>query len=459
MNSISPGHSSSWRCFAGAVLVVLSLCAGAQSPGGLPPQPDYKGEIRRGPDGKLFADPEPRIIETAPLVEAAPPAMPRVAPVVTAPAASAPPQVKVPSKPMTLVVGRGERIATLTEAARQARDGDTIEIKPGEYRGQPAVWTQHDLTIRGVGKRPVMVADNALAEDKGIWVVRGERIKIENVEFRGARASDMNGAGIRFDKGSLSVLRCAFFDNEMGILTANNAEMSLAVIDSEFGDSARTSNDFHHQLYVGRIGRLVLRGSRFTNGFYGHLVKSRARESQILYNMIVDGPQGHASYEIDLPNGGVVYLVGNVIGQGPESENPAIIAYGSEGLAWNQNAVYLAHNTLINDAPRANFLAIRSNRGPEAVEVWAINNLLVGNGDFNRPAKGRFEGNQTVARNVLIEQGGVPSRLPPQSPLRGSVRVPGQAGNFDLMPSAEFVYPAGTKAITASARLSPGAFQ
>ena len=448
----------------GAILLGHAAWLAAQTAGGLPPTPDYRGEIRRGPDGKLMALPEPAVIETAPLEVSAPLAQPapsvQKAPGANAsPAPSAAPRVATAPQSSTLVVGPGERISTITEAARLARDGDIVEIKSGEYRGQPAVWTQRDITIRGVGKRPVMVADNQLAEDKGIWVVRGERVRIENIEFRGARVSDMNGAGIRFDKGSLSVVRCAFFDNEMGILTANSPELSLAVIDSEFADSQRTTNDFHHLLYVGRIGKFVLRGSRFRNGYYGHLVKTRARENYILYNVMVDGANGHASYELEFPNGGVAYVIGNVIGQGPESENPSIVAYGSEGLRWTQNAIYLAHNTIINDANNANYLMIKSDRGAEAVEVWALNNLIVGPGEFRRPAAGRFEGNQTVARSALVEQAGVPTRLPAQSPLRGTVRPPGKVGNVDLTPDSEFVFPVGTKPILPSARPAPGAFQ
>jgi hypothetical protein len=105
-----------------------------------------------------------------------------------------------------MVVGPGERIATITEAARLARDGEVIEIRPGTYRGQPAVWTQDRLVIRGSGERPVMLADGRHAEGKGIWVVRGGEVRIENIEFRGARVPGGNGAGIRFERGRLTCM-------------------------------------------------------------------------------------------------------------------------------------------------------------------------------------------------------------------------------------------------------------
>jgi hypothetical protein len=56
--------------------------------------------------------------------------------------------------------------------------------------------------IRGVGQRPVMLADGKSAEGKAIWVVRGGKIRIENIEFRGARVDSLNGAAIRLRRES-----------------------------------------------------------------------------------------------------------------------------------------------------------------------------------------------------------------------------------------------------------------
>ncbi len=50
---------------AGVILLGHGTWLAAQTAGGLPPMPDYRGEIRRGPDGKLMALPEPPVIETA----------------------------------------------------------------------------------------------------------------------------------------------------------------------------------------------------------------------------------------------------------------------------------------------------------------------------------------------------------------------------------------------------------
>ena len=73
--------------------------------------------------------------------------------------------------------------------------------------------------------------------------------------IRGARVADGNGAGIRFERGQLVVDRCAFVDNEMGILTANRPELTLEVSDSEFSAAPHHEGALHHLLYVGAIGR------------------------------------------------------------------------------------------------------------------------------------------------------------------------------------------------------------
>ncbi len=127
----------------------------------------------------------------------------------------------------------------------------------------------------------------------------------------------------------------------------------------------------------------------------GHLVKSRARENHILYNMLVDGAGGKASYELEFPNGGVAYVIGNTIGQSAGTDNPKMLSFGAEGARWPENALYMAHNTLINDFHAGSFVHVWSDKLAGDVEVWLLNNLLVGNGELSRPAQGRFpDGNR-----------------------------------------------------------------
>jgi hypothetical protein len=132
----------------------------------------------------------------------------------------------------THVVTPSDQPAAFAAALAKAKDGDVIEVVEGEYRGVVGVITQKKLTLRGIGKRPVFVADGKSAEGKAILVVRDGDVTIENLEFRGARAPDGNGAGIRFEKGRLTVRRSAFFDNESGLITANSNDAEIEIVDS-----------------------------------------------------------------------------------------------------------------------------------------------------------------------------------------------------------------------------------
>ena len=263
----------------------------------------------------------------------------------------------------TLRVGPQEAVTRISDAASQAKDGDTVEILSGEYRGDVAVWRQKQLTIRGIGQRPVLIADGKSAEGKAIWVIRNSDIRIENIEFRGSRVPAGNGAGIRFEGGKLTLRNCAFIDNQMGILTSNDKTAELVIDNSRFADAPRQMHSLPHLLYVGGIAQFTLTGSRFENGYRGHLIKSRARQSTIRDNHIVDGPDGEASYEIDLPNGGIARITGNTIGQSAKTQNPVLISYGAEGNVWPENSLTLEGNTLISDTlPDGWFLRVHEDK-------------------------------------------------------------------------------------------------
>jgi hypothetical protein len=358
----------------------------------------------------------------------------------------------------TIIVGKDGPIPTFAEAVRVARDGDTIAILPGEYRGDIAVIDQKRLTVRGIGARPIFVADGKVAEDKAIWVVRDGDVTIENIEFRGARAPDLNGAGIRFQNGRLTVRRCAFFDNENGILTANFPKAELVIEDSEFAHLPQIAGQ-NHLLYVGQIRKLTIRGSRFHRGALGHMIKSRARETLIAYNLIIDGPQGNASYQIDLPNGGEATLIGNVIAKGPSRDNPVAVAFAAEGSKWDRNALVLSHNTLVNDGWKPTwFLRVWAEKLPPDTSVRAINNLSVGLGLFTLGARGRFDGNWPALRGMLAAPDALDFALPPDSLLRGRGKDPA-AIDPQYVPRFEFQVPIGTVPIVAPRQWSPGAFQ
>ncbi|HET9643827.1 MAG TPA: hypothetical protein VFP68_10840 [Burkholderiaceae bacterium] len=191
-------------------------------------------------------------------------------------------------------VGPGGRLPTLRDALMQAAPGDTIDLLPGVYHGEVGVIEKNGLRIRGLPPRPVLHADGQDAEGKAILVVRADNVTLENLELRGCRVASGNGAGVRFERGRLMVRGCAFLDNEMGLLTANDPSAMLSLDDCEFGQAPRHEGALHHLLYAGTIGELVVSRCRFSGGFRGHLLKSRARRSRILHNRLIDGDGGIA---------------------------------------------------------------------------------------------------------------------------------------------------------------------
>lgn len=354
-----------------------------------------------------------------------------------------------------ILVGPSEKITHIADAARVAKDGDTVLIMPGEYRGDVAVWMQKQLTIRGRGERPVLNADGKSAEGKAIWVLRNGNFLIENIEFRGARAADGNGAGIRLERGTLHVKDCTFADNQTGLLTANFDGTELTIEDSLFIQAPKQERPHPHLLYVGKIAKLQVTGSRFHQGYNGHLIKSRARENDIRYNLIYDGPAGSASYELEFPNGGLAYVVGNVIGQSAKTDNRVLIAYGAEGQAWPENKLYLSNNTLFSDQIGAWFLRTWPEKFPNGIAVKGINNLTVGLGVFTQGVSGEFEANFPAMPSMLNAPELLDFTLASDSILRGRGVNPGPA----LVPRAEFKLPIGIRSIGMPTQWTPGAFQ
>jgi len=251
-----------------------------------------------------------------------------------------------------------------------------------------------------------------------------------------------------------------FVDNQTGILTANFEDAELIIRDSLFAQAPRQTQPLPHLLYVGRIARFEISGSRLHQGYHGHLVKSRARYNDIRYNLLLDGPGGEASYEIDLPNGGLAFLIGNIIGQSAGTQNPVVIAYGAEGKAWPDSALYLSHNTLLSDRLTGTwFLRTFSDRLPGNVEVLGINNITAGVGAFTLAASGEFRGNVPLPPGSLLAPDALDFRPSGAKLLRHLITPAGSARGVSLVPEAEFALPIGTRPLTPSPDWLPGALQ
>jgi len=136
-----------------------------------------------------------------------------------------------------LQVGPTRSVTSLAVASVVAQSGDTVEVDADAYAADVAIWSQSNLTVLAVGGRVRLLAQGAAAEGKAIWVVRGGAFAVQGFDFVGARAIHKNGAGIRFEKGQLSIKDCTFTDNENGILTSGDKDAELLIENSEFGNN------------------------------------------------------------------------------------------------------------------------------------------------------------------------------------------------------------------------------
>jgi hypothetical protein len=294
----------------------------------------------------------------------------------------------------TMVLWPANALSTLLD---RARPGDTVVLPTGDLAGAAGVIAVPGLRLTSPGPGAVLHADGRNAEGKAILVVRAPGVRIENIGFRGARVPAGNGAGIRFEAGSLVLDRCSFLDNEMGLLTAGRPDMALAVHHCVFGDAPRhDSGQLHHLLYAGAIGQLVVTHSRFHRGWRGHLLKSRARINRILFNELDDGPDGGAAYELEFPDGGDNLVLGNRIGQGAGTHNPALLSLGAEADRPGSDAARRSHrldlrrnrfvNRFVGDAERTpRFVHLWPDRLPGPLAVEAAANVFEGPGVIGLP--------------------------------------------------------------------------
>lgn len=362
-----------------------------------------------------------------------------------------------PASARTLLVGPTRTYTTIRSAALVAQSGDSVLVDAGTYTGDVTSWNASNVLVRGVGGRAILRANGAQEGGKGIWVVYGSNFTAENIEFTGASVPDGNGAGIRNDtSGYLVVRNCYFHDNENGILGgADSMLIENSIFDHNGLGDGRT-----HNMYI--WGRSVTVRYTYTHrARIGHNIKTRGMNNYILYNRIMDESDGTASYSIDVPDCGRTYIIGNVIEQGPNTDNSTIIAYGAES-ALNTQDLYVTNNTIVNNRTAGgNFLSIAGST-PAKIR----NNIFYGPGT---PWSG---GSVTASNNyVSTAYNNAPAFASPSSfdfhltssspsSIVNAGASPGTSSTgYALTPVSEYVYDAQGRTRATSGSLDIGSFE
>jgi hypothetical protein len=347
----------------------------------------------------------------------------------------------LPAAAATLQVGPTRTYTAPCTAIAVAQANDVIEIDAGTYSGDVCQWSTNGLTLRGVGGLAHLDAAGMSSQGKAIWVISGNDTTVENIEFSGATVVDMNGAGIRQEGVNLTVRGSYFHDNQDGILAGDNAASTIRIETSEF-DHNGAGDGMSHNMYINHVGTFVLYGCWTHNANVGHLVKSRAAVTQILYNRISD-EMGTASYEIDLPNGGTAFVIGNLIEQGPNTQNSTILNYGEEGTnpANPGTDLYVVNNTFVNDRPNGGtFVSLAAFASPAVL----TNDVFFGPGTVTDQA-GALQTTNFTMDPQLVSQANIDYHLGPTSPCINAGSDPGMGGGMALAPTMQYVHPAAVE--------------
>ncbi|MBW2463728.1 MAG: hypothetical protein JRH11_18905 [Deltaproteobacteria bacterium] len=267
---------------------------------------------------------------------------------------------------------------------------------------------------------------------------------------------DQNGAGIRQQGTNLTVRGCYFHDNEDGILAGDDSNSEILVEYSRFENNGYGDGQSHN-FYINHVKRFTLRFSYSHRAVAGHLAKSRATENHILYNRL-STEDGTSSYELDLSNGGLSYVIGNVIVQSDSSPNGGMLAYQLEGAHPDNpsHELFVVNNTFVND--RVNGGTFVNVGGSVATPVVLRNNIFMGAGTVTSQANAVLEGN-FEGDPMFVDKVGYDFELMAASPAVDAGVEPGMGAGMSLEPSSHYVHPTAGEGRVRVGGIDAGAFE
>ncbi|MBK9176822.1 MAG: T9SS type A sorting domain-containing protein [Flavobacteriales bacterium] len=364
------------------------------------------------------------------------------------------------SQAATWQVGPGQAYTTPSQVSTLVSDGDTVNIAAGVYPSDVARWQADNLLLRGVGGLAHLESNGLSWGSKAIWVIQGDNTTVEWIEFSECQVPDHNGAGIRLEGLNLTVRHCWFHHNENGILCGEYHPSTVRIEYSEFGHHGY-GDGFSHNLYIGHVDSLIFRYNYSHHADVGHELKSRAWVNVIEYNRFSNEADGTASRNIDLPNGGQAYLIGNVIQQGLQSQNSNMVGFGMEGLSNpGPHEFYAVNNTLVNEKANGSFFQM-----PAPAYFKAYSNVLAGGGSFMSAWPTSIDTlanlrSTSIAALNFFDAANYDYRIDVNSPAHNIGYPAGVAGGgYPLVAWDEYVHPANGTLRCQHALLDAGAFE
>jgi hypothetical protein len=364
----------------------------------------------------------------------------------------------------------GTLYPTLQRAVDAATAGDTILGIPGTYIPEKVSgfdWTTRitkNLTIKSSVVGQKVVIDTATVAGPGggaiMYVTDGRSLTLEDFELVNNKVQDNYNAGLgtAVNTGTVTLRRCKIHECSNGIFNSNvDATCVLTLEDCELVNNG-TSAGYYHQMYIGNITSLTLRGcwvhNTKTRDDYvaqlgagnewresgGHLVKSRAKITTVeacRITMEVQSATWGANRCFDISNAGDLTIRGNYIEYrtGQNGGQGQAITWGAEGsvnlpgLAFEVGRTFkvkIQQNTIV---ARSDFQSSVTNQHP----LW----IAAGNYGYDGsswgtqpvPAPTEF----SVVDNIFC--GWINN--PPQV-LQGGYLVYGNSGSYSVTPSATY---------------------
>lgn len=290
----------------------------------------------------------------------------------------------------------GVDYSTISAAITGSSANDVLLVPAGSYdENFPSI--THNLTIDAVGglaslttPQPIPINGRAILD---VPLNAGVNLSISGLEISGAVDTENNGAGILFEIGNgvLTVNNSWIHGNQDGILTGSptasspGGVMTVTINKSEINNNGVAPSNpmfgFDHNIYAGALTQLTVTNSYIHDAPGGDEIKSLALVNVITGNRIQDGPTAPTSYSIDLSDGGMDTISGNVIEKGASAQNENFINFGSEGTYPN-SSLAISGNTIVNDRPGGGNLLLNQTRDPNS-----------GDPNFNANVPATIDGN------------------------------------------------------------------
>ncbi len=244
-----------------------------------------------------------------------------------------------------------------------------------------------------------------------------------------------------------------------------NTASDILIEGTEFGHNG-FGTGYTHNVYIGNARSLTFRNNYSHDANVGHNLKSRAQTNTIVNNRFSSTApgttgstaSGQPSYEIDLPNAGTAYIIGNVIQQPAANQNPHMVSYGMEGATNPGQDLYVVNNTFLNDYSSGGTYVLVG--GGVGTPVLLQNNVISGIGVLTNQASALDRTNYRSAAPAFVDRANYDLHPAPGAPFINAGSAPGTAANgTPLTPTLQYMHVAMNEARPVDAIIDIGAYE